>query len=116
MYCEFFLKENLISKINADFLSGEVTFENFTDDINILPFGIRKKATLEDFYNFLNDRAMPESRFNCKEVLDDIKHQCYDLIEIVKYNKGTSVEDQGWIKFEGDDTTYEDIKQIFASR
>lgn len=83
---KFFLKKELICEITADFVKDTVSFVNYTDKWPLLPFGKIKHATINDFYNFAEDRVMPASRFDCKDVLKKIGLSTYDSIEILKFD------------------------------
>lgn len=116
MHCEVFWKKDLICIIDVNFISDTVDFENFSDKWPILPFGKKSKACIQDFYDFVEDRIMPKSRFNCKEVLDEIGMDTYDSIELLKYNHGMSVEDPIWIRFDGEEVDYDKVIKPFISR
>lgn len=117
MYCEVFYKKDLICEINVDFIKETVSFTNYTDKWVLLPFGTLKTATIQDFMNFVEDRVMPPTRFDCKEVLEKIGLPTYDAIEILRYNHGLSVEDEIWIRFDNEEVDYnEEIKPFFDRR
>ncbi len=44
--------------------------------------------------NFVEDRVMPSTRYDCKEVLRKIGLPMYDAIGMLRYNHGLSVEDE----------------------
>lgn len=117
MHCDVFYKKDLICEIDVNFVKETVSFTNYIDKIPLLPFGTLENATIQDFMDFVEDRVMPQSRYNCEEVLKEINLPVYDSIEILKYNHGLCTDDEIWIKFDGEEVNYdEEIKPFFNIR
>lgn len=91
-----------------------VQFENFCDDPVFLPFGIKEKASLNDLYEFFEDRCFPRTRGNCDEVLESMGLTKYDPYEIVKRTNGFMYDSLCWIKFSTDkDLTWDKLRIKF---
>ena len=117
LFRSVFYKKDLICEIDVNFVKETVSFTNYTDKIPLLPFGTLENATIQDFMDFVEDRVMPQSRYNCEEVLKEINLPVYDSIEILKYNHGLCTDDEIWIKFDGEEVNYdEEIKPFFDIR
>ena len=53
----------------------------------------------------MEERCIPGSRFQIKEVLKDMELTQYDLLQILEKTEGRTGEDEMWLKFaylEGD--------------
>ena len=74
--------------IDVDFLDQKVVIQNKTDDILHRAFGVLEHPTWNDFENFLRDRCFPQTRGNCKELLQELDLTDYDPLEIVEKMKG----------------------------
>lgn len=105
MYCYY--GNDLVSRIEVD--GEKVTFVNYTDDLVLLPFGNRDSATLEDVKHYLESRCFPKTRGNCKQLLDDMNLPFYDPLQIIKITHGAMVDDLFWIRFEGEDLTWDQV-------
>lgn len=107
----FMWRDKVHARITYDFITEEVTVENYVDNPLLLPFGVNKNPTMKDFEQFIRERCMPETRFEMKPLLKYLDIPAYDPWYIVKQNHGITPEDYGWIKYgEEDTTTYDEIK------
>ncbi len=66
--------------------------------------------TIEEVYEWIEDRCFPESRANKNELLEAMGLSLYEPLEIVKITHGLLHEDYIWILWEGEEVQYEDIK------
>jgi len=105
-------KETELAKVTADYKTGTVHVENYTEDTIFRPFGIRESGlTIDDLEYFMETRCFPRGRANAKQLLSDLGLNSYDPIGIVTKTHGKLWDDFCWIKFEGEDLDYErDIK------
>lgn len=112
---EYFWKDKLTSLITID--NKKVYVENYTDDWVITAFGKLKNPTLEDYYNFLEDRCFPRDRFNCKELLKSIGLDYYEPLWITQLTHGVIQGDFNWLRFDDQkDITWEkDILPMYDS-
>lgn len=93
------------SVILVDFFHEKVEVINKTQDPILRAFGMNAKPEWNDFLYFLEERCIPESRFQIKAVLKDMELTQYDLLQILEKTEGRTGEDEMWLKFaylEGD--------------
>lgn len=104
-----YFKEDLLSVINVD---GEsVTFENFSDLIPFLPFGVRDFASYADLVEYYEDRCFPRERANCKQVLKGLGIDYYDPEMICRKTNGVQFDDFVWLQFSDEpQVCWEDVK------
>ena len=85
--------------IDVNFLDRKVVIQNKTDDILHRAFGVIEDPTWNDFENFLRDRCFPQTRGNCKELLQEMELTDYDPLKIVEKTKGRLADDEMWLRF-----------------
>ena len=101
----FMYKDTVVCDVWYNFWTDKVYFKNYTSDWLLLPFGRRdssKMLTIADLNFALEDYTFPETRYNCKEVLEALGLDCYDRYAIVRKTHGTIWNSQTWIKFDDD--------------
>ncbi len=106
----FMNKDDIVSEIEYSFISETVLLTNYISDIIVLPFGIITKPTFSQFLEFLESRCFPKTRYNVKALLDYLGLQCYEPYDIVRKTHGIQNEDTCWIRFEGEELKYDDVK------
>lgn len=106
----FLNKDKLVTRIDFSFSSEEVKITNYIDDILILPFGIVESPTFKQFREFLESRCFPRTRYNAKQLLTHLGLQCYEPFDIIRKTHGVQNEDTCWIRFEGENLVYNDVK------
>ena len=84
--------------IDVNFLDRKVVIQNKTDDILHRAFGVIKDPTWNDFENFLRDRCFPQTRGNCKELLQEMDLRDYDPLKIVEKTRGRLADDEMWLR------------------
>lgn len=86
----------------------EVKCERYSTDVldNPLPQGETAEKLLEMF----EDRCFPRTRANADELVKRLGLEVYDPIGIVRKTHGIQFDDFYWIRFEGEDITWEDVK------
>lgn len=87
----------------------KVTVENYSDDWVLRPFGVFDNPSYEQFKDWLEQRCFPKTRHNCKELLKSGGIDYYNPLEIVEKTHGAMVDDLFWIRFEGEDLTWDDV-------
>jgi len=73
----------------------------------IIPFGLFVISDVESAFKvtkWFSDRAFPEERVDCKELLEELGLERYDPWEIVKLTRGTLMTDGWWLKVHPTDT------------
>lgn len=58
----------------------------------------------------LEGRCFPRNRANIDELLSAMGLKEYQVMDIIKKTHGLKWDDYTWIRFEGENLTYEDIK------
>lgn len=108
MKFDVFMKDEKICSVVSE--GGITSFENYIDDPLWLPFGVKTSITNSDIEAFFRDRCFPKERANCKTVLKSIGLDFYDPEMICRKTHGTQFDDFIWIRFEGENITYADVR------
>ena len=87
----------------------EVSAENLVDDLLLTAFG-SYQPTINDVFDFLEERVFPRTRANADDLLKKLGLSKYEPIEIIKTTHGVMWEDFHWIKFEGEELTYDKVR------
>ena len=88
-----------IADVAFTWIPPKVDVINYTDNVLIKPFGVNDNPTIEDLEFFLESRCFPGTRANCKEILEQMGLDHYDIIEIIKHDGGNCNEDDFFITF-----------------
>lgn len=67
------------------------------------------KLGFEQIYSFLEERFFPRNRENIDEILGYYGVEQFNLYELCKLSHGLMVNDNVWLRYPGDDLTWEDI-------
>ena len=68
----FYTKDKVTTAIDVDAVNEEIRIKNFTK-INIYrAFGVNENPNWKDYLEFLEDRCVPRTRYNIKEILRDL--------------------------------------------
>lgn len=90
---------------------SEVTFENYSDNVLLVAFGVRIKVTYKDLEEFYEDRCFPRERTNAKDLLHDLGLDSYDPEAICRKTHGMQFDDFMWLQFSDEpQVKYKDIK------
>lgn len=81
----------------------------YTDDVGKQPFG-GSRLDLKRVYEFLENRWFERGRPDVLWQLEGLGLSEYNPWEIVKKTHGVMFEDFIWIRFEGEELTWEDVK------
>lgn len=104
-FMQFMYKDTAVCDIWYNFYTDRVSFKNHSSDWTLLPFGRREDTeilTIADLYFALEDYTFPETRYNCKEILESLGLDFFDRFEIVRKTHGAMCNTQMWIKFDDD--------------
>lgn len=102
-------KNEPTSEVTVSADRRNVSYIIYKREIPKVPY-LFENPTVEQIYNFLETRCMPEGRTQLGEYLDDLGLAEYNPWEIVKITHGVMWEDFLWLKFPGEDITWEDVK------
>lgn len=92
----------------VEFTKDTVSVKNYTDIMVHRPFGYVENVTMADLEDFFEDRCVPRTRYNIREILSE-KLYGYEPILIVKDTHGVMADDCFWIRFEGEDLKWDDV-------
>lgn len=73
-----------------------------------------KVVTYEMVQSLLNWRCFSKDRADCKELLESMGLKTYNNIAILKKTHGVMVDDFYWIRFEGENLTFKDVREKFG--
>lgn len=105
----YYYKEELLTKIHVR--GREVTFENYSDDVLLVAFGVRTEVTYEDLEEFYEDRCFPRERANAKDLLHGLGLDYYEPEAICRKTHGMQFDDFMWLQFSDEpQVEYKDIK------
>ncbi len=85
--------------IDVDFLDEKIRIQNRTAHPLRRAFGVNENPDWEDFWQFLRDRCIPESRGYVKSILRGLGTSGYDPLEIAEAVQGRTAEDNMWMQF-----------------
>ena len=95
---------------HVEIKEGVVTFKNYTDDLIARAFGIRDSVALDYVDKFFEDRCFPRTRKSAKRLLKELDVPYYEPLLICKKTHGVMHGDLNWIRFEGENLTWKDVK------
>lgn len=102
-----------------DEVAGSITLNTETKEVlrfnkyldNITNLIVYTKVGEKDLYGWiihcLKERRYDRGRVNLRDILTE--EQIMDFWKELRYTKGCSTDDDMWVRFEGDKTTYSDI-------
>lgn len=106
---KYMWKDECTAEISVE--GKKVTLINHTDDLIRRPFGINIQPTIYDFEDFLEERAFPQARGNCNQLLEDLSLNRYSPLAICRKTYGRQWDDFHWIQFRDQEAiSYNDIK------
>ena len=111
MHVEVFNGPKLVSEFDVDTKAKTVSnYKKYTDDWLLWPFSRKDIVTYRMFLGFLESRCPERNRDNIKELLDNWGLVEFDPLGIVRKTHGLMFDDWTWIRFEGEEITYDEIK------
>ena len=106
---QYFYKDELLTEIHVR--GRSVTFENHSDDVILVAFGVKTSVTYEDLEEFYESRCFPRERTNAKGLLRRLGLDFYDPELICRKTHGQQFDDFMWLQFSDEpQVKYEDIK------
>ena len=112
MHIEILRGSGLVCEMDVDFEHKQVqNYKKYTNDFWILPFNNKlNEISFEMFEGFLESRCPDRDRYDLKELLENWGLIEFDSLGIVKKTHGLMLDDFIWIRFEGENISYADIK------
>lgn len=106
---QYFYKEDLLTVIHVR--GRSVAFENYSDEVILIAFGVREAVTYEDLLEFYESRCFPRERTGAKDLLRGLGLDYYDPELICRKTHGMQFDDFMWMQFSDEpQVRYEDIK------
>ena len=102
-------KDDLCVEVTVDRVNKELTLKNHTKIGFYNPFKM-PNPKMSDVIDYIENRCFPETRANAEYLLKELGLKCYDPIDITRVTRGLMMDDHFWIRYEGDDVKYEDIR------
>lgn len=102
-------KNDVISSVSITNNRKTVEIKTFDDCVGKQPF-CNGNHTLQRVYDFLEYRCFEKARPDCDEILEYYGLTEYNPWEIVKKTHGRLWEDYLWIRFEGENLTWDDVR------
>lgn len=106
----FLDKDKIVTTIEYSYMTEEVKIQNYESHILRLPFGVVQNPTFAMFEDFLESRCFPRTRYNAKQLLARLGLTTYEPLDIIRKTHGVQNEDTCWIRFEGEELCYDDVK------
>ena len=106
---DIMVKKELCVKVEIDRINKKLILETYTDEKVNNPFRMPEPKIINAM-EFIESRCFPRERGNCDELLKRLGLDEYDPVAITRITRGLMMDDYMWIRYEGDDVTYEEIK------
>lgn len=87
----------------------KITIDKLVPDSIVQPFG-GDNLSLNRVYDFLKSRCYEDNRADLKEILEQAHLTSNDPWKWNKITHGVMWDDQIWIKFDGEDLCWEDVR------
>lgn len=92
------------------YTDNTVEVTNYTDVFHKKAFNKDKNITYQDVLNLFEERIVPRTRGNIRQILDLLNLEEYDPYLLARNNYGAMPEDMSWIKFSDQpDLTWEKV-------
>lgn len=86
-----------------------ISIDKYAKKIYEQPF-YGENISLEYVISFLKSRTVSINKEDIDEVLANLGLDHYDMLDILRKTHGVSYDDFKWIKFEGEDISYKDVR------
>ena len=107
---QYMYKNRLVAEYAFDVAKNKVYITQVGQELMDKPFGDLKAVSMKVFENFLESRCFPKQRHGCGDLLNALELETYDPFAIVAKTYGRQWDDYYWLKYEGDETIYDNIK------
>ncbi len=102
-------KNELLADIETEPRKSEVKIKKY-DVRPMIQIFQRGKIDRERIYEFIKSRCMEEGRGDIEEILEELGLEEYDPWKMVQITHGVDWDDFYWIRFEGENLTWEDVR------
>lgn len=111
IYLEFdYMEKNEVCTHVVVYDNKSVSVTNYTEDRFKKAFNQSCEVTYEDVLNLFEERTIPRTRGNIRDILDKLKLKEYDSYILCKHTYGAMPEDMSWIRFSDQlDLTWETV-------
>ena len=96
----YYDRDQLCTRICADWTDRALRYENETDDPVKTAFGKTETPSWQDFLSFLEERCIPRQRGGLREYLETFGLNEYDPVAIIEKTGGRMAEDHQHIALE----------------
>ncbi len=107
---DYMLEDKVMTSIRFNPITGVVHFRNLTSEPVCKAFGNRKSVSEDDVNDLLESRCFEEGRADCDKLLRDLDIEFYNPLLIVRKTHGVMIHDDFWIRFAGENITYEEAR------
>ena len=107
---DYMYQDDVTTHVEFNRKNGEVRIKNFTNDILLRMFGVNENPTCDDLYKALEDRCFSRKRKDLNILLELLGLNEYNPFKIVEKTLGRTWHDTFWIRFEGDNRKWKDVK------
>lgn len=108
---DWMCEDEVYAHVEVNFDTEDVKCEEYCDEL-ALQFMGKLPHTIESVATALELRCIPKERPDVDEVLGWMGINGYNPFEIVKVTHGYVPSDNLWIRFEGEDLKWEDVKLV----
>ncbi len=102
-------QEEPVAEVDISEDKKKVMIKKLVPDSIIQPFS-GNKLDLERVYDFLKGRCYEDGRADLKEILEQAGMTTNNPWKWMKITHGVTFDDFFWIKFPGEDITWEEVK------
>lgn len=104
-----YMEENNVNSSVTVYSDKTIECVDFVRENYRKVFG-KRPMTMENLYKFFESRCFSRDNFGVKELLQMLGLTQYNPYDIVKVTHGHMTCDHNWIRFEGEDLTWETIE------
>lgn len=110
MKITYMYKNEPVAEITTSIDSDKVFVYQIRHELMDKPFGGLSEVSSAMLEEFLESRCFPRERHSCKQLLKELGLDIYDPLSIVLKTHGQQYDDYYWLKFEGAEVDWDDIK------
>ena len=101
-------QDDEVAHVIANFETSDISYKEYI--IHPAFKQLPDNPDIHDLYNWLEDRCFPRNRDNMEKHLTNLGLTSYNPLKIVKKTRGIMWEDYIWIRFDGEDVRWDEIK------
>jgi len=103
-------KNDILADIETTPRSNDVIIKKYNNSEIGKQLFYKGRIDRERIYNFVKSRCFEPNRADIKEILKEMNLEEYNPWEMIKITHGVDWDDFYWIRFEGEDLTWEDVR------